>query len=122
MIYCSTAYEKEVEMRKAILLLSPMVVALLIVWTHFSLAQNSTNQARPRLQCQERFNAMDTNHNGQVSEAEFMAVGHRRTNAMQMFQQMAQGKGYITQNEFCANKGGGGRGRNGGGGRGGTGK
>jgi hypothetical protein len=108
-------------MRKAILLLSLVLACVLIFGTSISMAQNSTGQARPRLQCQERFKAMDTDHNGQVSEAEFMAVGHRRTNAMQMFQQMAQGKGYITQNEFCANKGGGGRGRHGSRGKGGIG-
>lgn len=107
-------------MRKAIMLLSLMMAAVLIVWTNFSLAQNSTKQARPRLQCQERFKAMDTDHNGQVSKAEFMAAGHRRTNAMQMFQQLAQGKDYITQDEFCANKGGGGRGWRGGRGQGST--
>jgi hypothetical protein len=112
---------KEENLRNAVLLFLVSTAAL-IVWTNFSLAQKSSNQARPRLQCQERFNAMDTDHNGQVSEAEFMAVVHRRTNAMQMFQQMAQGKGNITQNEFCANKGGGVRGRQGGRGRGGTGK
>lgn len=92
-----------------------LCAAVLMLWTPWAAAQGSTSgQARPRLQCQENFKAMDSNHDGKVSEQEFMAFPHRRSNANQIFQSMAQGKGYITQSEFCANKGGGwGRGRGG---------
>ncbi len=93
--------------------------AVLMFWTPWAAAQGSTaNQTRPRLQCQENFKAMDSNHDGKVSEQEFMAFPHRRANADQIFQSMAQGKDYVTQDEFCANKGGRGWGR----GRGGKGR
>ncbi len=105
-------------MKRTTLLLILAFAGVLMVWTSCLAAQSSTGQNQPRLQCQQRFSAMDTDHNGQVSEAEFMAVPHRRVNAKQMFQSMARGKGYITQAEFCANKGLGGRGGNGRGGKG----
>jgi EF hand len=95
-------------MRRDILLVTLASVAVLAAWTTCPAQQASSNQVRPRLLCQERFTAMDTNHDGKVSEAEFMAVPHRRTMAAQMFQTMSQGKGYVTRDEFCANKGGGG--------------
>lgn len=99
-------------MQRLTLMLALLCAVVLMVGTPWSAAQTtSTGQTRPRLQCQERFKAMDTDHNGQVNEKEFMAVPHYRANAAQRFQTMAQGKGYITQDEFCANKGGGGGGR-----------
>lgn len=96
---------------RLILVLGLLCAVVLLGWTPRVAAQNAAaGQTRPRLQCQQNFKAMDTDHNGQVSEQEFMAFSHRRANAAQMFQTMAQGKGYITENEFCAGKGGG-RGR-----------
>jgi hypothetical protein len=105
-------------MQRGILLVTLALVAVLTAWTTCPAQRAPSNQVRPRVQCQDRFTAMDTNHDGKVSEAEFMAVPHGRAMATQRFQMMSQGKGYITQDEFCANKGGGGGGRGGGKGQG----
>ena len=56
--------------------------------------------------CEQRFEAMDTNQDGQVSEGEFLAAPHRRDNPEQMFKEMdVQGRGYLTKEELCTGKG-----------------
>ena len=66
---------------------------------------SATAQTRPMMQCQQRFASMDANHDGEGTKEEFMAGTQHGPNAEQVFDSMAQGKGYITQEEFCANKG-----------------
>jgi hypothetical protein len=65
-----------------------------------------TESAAPMMGCQQRFDAMDTNKDGQVSKAEFLAAPHHRDNAEQMFKAMdVNGRGYLTQDEFCSRNG-----------------
>ena len=46
--------------------------------------------------CQQRFDAMDTNKDGQVSKAEFLAAPHQRSDPEAMFQAMdVKGQGYL---------------------------
>ena len=53
--------------------------------------------------CQQRFDAMDTNKDGQVSKDEFMAALHHRDNPEQMFKTMGvNNNGYMTKEEFCS--------------------
>jgi hypothetical protein len=60
----------------------------------------------PMMGCQQRFDAMDTNKDGQVSKAEFLAAPHRRDNPEEMFKAMdVNGRGYLTKDEFCSRKG-----------------
>jgi hypothetical protein len=40
------------------------------------------------LGCQDRFDSLDTNKDGQVTKEEFMAAPHYRGNAEQMFKTM----------------------------------
>lgn len=68
--------------------------------------QGQSAQGAPRMGCQERFDSLDTNKDGQVTKEEFMAVPHYRGNAEEMFKAMdVNGHGYITKDEFCAGKG-----------------
>jgi hypothetical protein len=69
-------------------------------------AQGKGGQGAPRLGCQERFDALDTNKDGQVTQDEFLAAAHHRGNAEQMFKAMdVNGRGYVTKDEFCSGKG-----------------
>ena len=62
--------------------------------------------AAPMMGCQQRFDSMDTNKDGQVTKDEFMAAPHHRGNAEQMFKTMdVNGRGYVTKDEFCSGKG-----------------
>ena len=71
-----------------------------------ALAQGMGGQGTPRMGCQERFNALDTNKDGQVTKDEFLAAPHHRDNTEQMFNTMdVNGRGYVTKDEFCSGKG-----------------
>jgi Ca2+-binding EF-hand superfamily protein len=77
-------------------------------------AQWQGGQGAPRMSCQERFDVMDTNHDGKLTKEEFMAAPHHRGNPEEMFNAMDVNRhGYITKDEFCSGRG---RGRHGTGG------
>jgi len=62
--------------------------------------------AAPMTGCQQRFDVMDTNKDGQVSKDEFLANPHQRDNPEEMFKAMDVNKrGYLTKDEFCSGKG-----------------
>jgi hypothetical protein len=62
--------------------------------------------AAPMMGCQQRFDAMDTNKDGQVTKDEFLAAPHHRSNAEQMFNTMdVNGRGYLTKDDLCSGKG-----------------
>jgi hypothetical protein len=68
--------------------------------------QGQGGQGAPGLGCQERFDSLDTNKDGQVTKDEFMAAPHHRGNAEQMFKAMdVNGDGFLTKDEFCSGKG-----------------
>ena len=62
--------------------------------------------AAPMMGCQQRFDSLDTNKDGQVTKEEFMAAPHHRGNAEQMFKTMdVNGDSSLTKDEFCSGKG-----------------
>jgi hypothetical protein len=62
--------------------------------------------AAPMMGCQQRFDAMDTDKDGQVTKDEFMKAPHGRGNPEQMFKAMdVNGQGYLTKDQFCSGKG-----------------
>ena len=69
-------------------------------------AQWQGGQGAPRMGCQERFDALDTNHDGKLTLEEFMAAPHNGGDAEQKFKAMdVNGHGYITKEEFCSGRG-----------------
>ncbi|SPF47445.1 Putative signal transduction protein with EFhand domain (modular protein) [Syntrophobacter sp. SbD1] len=69
-------------------------------------AQWQGGQSAQRMGCQERFDALDTNHDGKLTLEEFMAAPHDKGNPEQMFKTMdVNGHGYITKEEFCSGQG-----------------
>jgi hypothetical protein len=96
--------------RFKLVLLTELVAVFLIAGKAFARWQGG--QAAQRMVCQERFDALDTNHDGKLTLEEFMAVPYNRGNAGQMFKAMdVNGHGYITKEEFCSGQGMGRRGR-----------
>ena len=68
--------------------------------------QGKGAQGAPGMGCQQRFDSLDTNKDGQVSKDEFLAAPHHRGNAEQMFKAMdVNGRGYLTKDDFCSGKG-----------------
>jgi Ca2+-binding EF-hand superfamily protein len=81
-----------------------LVTVFLIAGTAF--AQSQGGQGSPRVSCQDRFDALDTNHDGKLTQEEFMAAPHHRGNPEQRFKAMdVNGHGYLTKEEFCSGQG-----------------
>jgi hypothetical protein len=72
-------------------------------------AQNpSTNESQrnPGMMCQDRFNSLDKNKDGNVDKDEFMSIQHPGGNAENIFiSRDSNGDGILTRDEFCAGKG-----------------
>jgi hypothetical protein len=61
---------------------------------------------KPMLKCEERFDALDTNHDGVVTKEEFMAQGHPGGRGEEVFTSRdGDGDGKLTREEFCSGKG-----------------
>jgi len=84
-----------------------MLVGLVTVFSIAGLAfAQGGGQGAPMMGCQQRFNSMDTNKDGQVTKDEFMAAPHHRVNAEQMFNTMDVNKqGFLSKDQFCSGKG-----------------
>jgi hypothetical protein len=68
--------------------------------------QGKGGQGARMLGCQERFDAMDADKDGQVSKDEFLKAPHNRGNVEQMFKAMdVNARGYLTKDEFCSDEG-----------------
>ncbi len=83
-----------------------MGLATVFVIAGAAFAQWQGGQGSPRMNCQERFDALDANHDGQLTLEEFMAAPHHRGNPEEMFKAMdVNGHGYLTKDEFCSGRG-----------------
>lgn len=75
----------------------------------FAADQSQTGQPSgpvPKMMCRDRFDAMDTNHDGVVTKEEFMAVKHPAGRGEEVFKlRDTNGNGVLTKDEFCAGKG-----------------
>ena len=92
-------------MRRLRLVVLVGLVALFFI-AGVAFAQGKGGQGAPRSGCQDRFDSLDTNKDGQVSKEEFLVAPHQRGNAEQMFKTMdVNGRGYITKDQFCSGKG-----------------
>jgi len=69
-------------------------------------AQWQGGQGGPMMGCEERFDALDANHDGKLTLEEFMAAPHRKGKGEERFKAMdVNGHGYITKEEFCSGQG-----------------
>jgi hypothetical protein len=76
------------------------------VWAADQGQAGQPSQPAPRMMCQERFEAMDTNHDGVVTKEEFMAVSHPGGRGEDVFKSRdTNGDGVLAKDEFCAGKG-----------------
>jgi len=76
------------------------------VMAGMAFAQWQGGQGSSRLSCQERFDALDTNHDGKLTLEEYMEAPHNRGDAEQKFKALdVNGHGYITKEEFCSGQG-----------------
>jgi len=76
------------------------------VWAANQNQSGQPSQPVPRMMCQDRFDGMDTNHDGVLTEKEFMAVRHPGGRATEVFKSRdANDDGTLTKDEFCAGKG-----------------
>jgi hypothetical protein len=90
-----------------LMVLTGVVTAMLLTgWAHAQGKPAQSGQGTPMMGCQERFDTLDANHDGKVSQEEFAAIPHYRGNAEQMFKNMDRdGDGVLSKDEFCAGKG-----------------
>jgi hypothetical protein len=87
-------------------LVTAFCIAGLIACTQDGGQGKGGQDAAPMTGCQQRFDAMDANKDGQVSKDEFLAAPHQRVNPEQMFSSMdVKGRGYLTKDELCSGKG-----------------
>ena len=87
-----------------LVVVAELVLVFLIAGTSF--AQWQGGQGSTKVSCQERFDALDTNHDGKLTMEEFMAAPHHRGNPEERFKAMdVNGHGYITKEEFCSGMG-----------------
>lgn len=83
-----------------------VVVMVGIGWAADQSQTGQPGQRAPRMMCQDRFDAMDANHDGVVTRDEFMAVGHPGGRGQEVFKSRdTNGDGVLTKDEFCAGKG-----------------
>ena len=88
---------------KLVVLVGLMTVFFIV---GLAFAQGGGQGAAPMMGCQQRFDSLDTNKDGQVTKEEFMATPHQRGNPEQMFKTMdVNGDGSLTKEEFCSGKG-----------------
>jgi hypothetical protein len=94
--------------KSMVIVLITLVVAV-TVGIGWAVDQNQSGQPGsgvPRMICQERFDAMDTNHDGAVTRDEFTAVRHPGGRGQEVFKSRdTNGDGVLTKDEFCAGKG-----------------
>jgi len=76
------------------------------VWAADQSQGGQPRQPVPRMMCQDRFDGMDTNHDGVVTGEEFTAVPHPGGHSEEVFKSRdTNGDGTLTKGEFCAGKG-----------------
>jgi Ca2+-binding EF-hand superfamily protein len=64
-------------------------------------------QRHGRMSCEERFDTLNTSHDGKLTLEQLMAAPHHRGNPEERFKAMdVNGHGYITKEEFCSGRGG----------------
>ena len=102
---------QEGEKMKHFKLIVPAGLVTVFLIAGMAFAQWQGGHGASRMSCQERFDALDTNHDGKLTLEEFMAAPHHRGNPEERFKAMdVNGHGYITKEEFCSGIG---RGRHG---------
>ena len=76
------------------------------VWAADQSQAGQPGKPVPRMMCQDRFDAMDTNHDGVVTKEEFIAVRHPGGRSEEVFKSRdTNGDGTLSKDEFCAGKG-----------------
>ncbi len=91
---------------KRFMLFVPLGVLAVFFIAGMAFAQWQGGQGGSRMGCQERFDALDTNHDGKLTLEEFMAAPHRRGKGEERFRAMdVNGHGYITKEEFGSGRG-----------------
>jgi len=105
------ASRKDVNMKwhKSVVIVLFALVVVTKVGIGWAVEQDQSGQPGPgvpRMMCQDRFDAMDTNHDGVVTRDEFMAVRHPGGRGQEVFKSRdTNGDGVLTRDEFCAGKG-----------------
>ena len=83
-----------------------VVFATMFLIQGMAFAQGQGGHGASRMSCQERFDSLDSNHDGKLTKEEFMAAPHHRGDPEEMFKAMdVNGHGYITKEEFCSGRG-----------------
>lgn len=85
---------------------SKLVALVGLIALFFVAGMACAQGAGPHSGCQQRFDSMDTDHDGKLTKTEFMAAPHHRGDAEQMFNAMdASKQGFLTKDQFCSGKG-----------------
>ncbi len=89
---------------KSHMLCSLCLIVLVVFSVGLSSVSAGNQDNRPRLQCKQRFDSMDTDNNGNVTKNEFLDFSHRgNRNPKNVFDSRdANNDGKLTQEEFCS--------------------
>jgi len=94
---------------KSVVMILISLIVVTMVGNGWAVEPGQTGQPDPgvpRMMCRDRFDAMDSNHDGVVTSDEFMAVRHPGGRGQEVFRSRdMNGDGVLTKDEFCAGKG-----------------
>jgi heme A synthase len=98
---------KEGEMMKHLKLVILVISVFCFMSGGMVFSQYLGSQSGSRMSCQDRFDALDANHDGKLTLEEFMATAHHRRNPEERFKALdVNNHGYLTKEEFCSGRGG----------------
>lgn len=99
-------------MKRRVSVLSFFCLAMVVALFAFGIdnvQSAQSDQSAPKMQCRDRFKAMDANDDGKITKEEFTSGPHKGVGGKALEESFkaadADGDGVLSEDEFCADKG-----------------